>query len=58
MASDAAHLGQDPDEAAYLERVERRDEDDEQPDCSSCRGSGLSPYSIRDVPCPYCCGGR
>jgi len=31
-------------------------EDDEQPDCAYCRGTGLSPYSIRDVPCPYCGG--
>ena len=32
-------------------------DDDEEPCCSHCRGTGLSPYSIRDVPCPYC-GGR
>jgi hypothetical protein len=25
-------------------------------DCPYCRGSGLSPYSIRDVPCPHCGG--
>jgi len=31
-------------------------EDDEQPDCHYCRGTGLSPYSIRDVPCPHCGG--
>lgn len=32
-------------------------EDEVEPDCAYCRGTGLSPYSIYDKPCPYC-GGR
>jgi hypothetical protein len=32
-------------------------EDDEVLDCPYCRGTGLSPYSIHDVPCRHC-GGR
>lgn len=32
-------------------------DDEEEPECSYCRGTGMSPHSIRpDAPCPYCGG--
>ena len=51
-----ADIQQAREDGEYLEAAALAAEDGEMPDCSYCRGSGLSPHSIRDVPCPYCGG--